>query len=110
MSVTQEQVQAWTTAMGVPLCIGELFASEHGARLPYDLSEFCQWANSTGRRLPDGSWLCNRTGVRESESRLAQQLDQAAAQLKAALLWADAHPGTTAAIAFALWLLATGRI
>ena len=58
---TAAAVAAWARGIGFeePLgsCVGRAFADEHGGRLPLR-AELCEWANATGRRKPDGSWVC----------------------------------------------------
>lgn len=55
------QIKEWAQSMGLPDCIGQVFADEHNGALPQSNAELCQWANSTGRRLPTGEWKCPKT-------------------------------------------------
>ena len=59
---TAAEIAAWVQSIGWPdtslgTCVGRAFADEHGGRLPL-LAELCPWANATGRRKPDGTWVC----------------------------------------------------
>ncbi|MDO8670580.1 MAG: hypothetical protein Q7O66_04015 [Dehalococcoidia bacterium] len=101
---TAAEIAAWVQAIGWPdaslgTCVGRAFADEHGGRLPLR-AELCPWANVTGRRKSDGSWVCipATTGGLEMPD-LNEWLTNARAKTQA---WVYAHPilglGSLAAI------------
>lgn len=67
MVATDGEIAAWVQSIGWPdtvlgTCVGRTFADEHGGRLPLR-DELCSWANATGRRKPDGTWVCTPGGL-----------------------------------------------
>jgi hypothetical protein len=84
--VSAEVIEAWAADYGLEPCIGHLFVSEHGGRLPYDLDELCSWANSTGRRSPNGVWSC--TALTQSSDWYGK-----------ASTWVRTNPGSAAVLA-----------
>ena len=103
--VSNEQIQAWANGLQLPRCIGDDFVGEHG-RLPESTAELCAWANTTGRRTPDGQWHClNQT------PKAVEQGDPS--DWRRFIKWAESNPGRTALLALGIvWLFSlpeTGR-
>lgn len=104
--VSEDTIRAWAENYGLPTCIGQLFVDEHGGRLPYDTTELCQWANSTGRRLPNGTWNCNPL----PEGEMNQDWENFIASLAPVRRWVYNHPIEFVLIAVGgVWLLGSGR-
>lgn len=102
---------AWADDLGLPRCIADLFVAEHGGRLPVSNTELCEWANSTGRRLPSGVWQCTPTpagavATVPTEPGWGEALQR---QVTQAHSWADANPGTASLVSLTLWLLLRPR-
>lgn len=94
---TAQEIQTWATNIGLDVCIGELFAAEHNGKLPLNNTELCQWAHSTGRRSPDGVWIC--------KSAMPSPLPWSTL----ATNWIKSNPIPAAVIAFVLFRNITRR-
>ena len=58
MACDSGSIQAWSSGIGLPTCIGQAFCAAYG-RLPQSLSELVNWGNSSGYRNPsNGVWTC----------------------------------------------------
>ena len=55
---TQQEIEAWANAIGLPVCVGQLYANENGGNLPPTLDALDAWGNATCRRV-NGVWNCN---------------------------------------------------
>ncbi|MDE3076196.1 MAG: hypothetical protein KGJ86_12280 [Chloroflexota bacterium] len=57
---TEAEILGWAQGIGLPVCIGDEFAGDHGGRLPQSLDELDSWGNNKGLRNPSTTaWSCS---------------------------------------------------
>ncbi len=54
---TPAAIAAWAAAIGLNICVAELFVAENGGRLPTSIAELQGWGTRTGRWV-NGNWSC----------------------------------------------------
>ena len=103
---TAGEIAAWVQSVGWPdttlgTCIGQAFADEHGGRLPMT-AELCVWANATGRRRSDGSWVCIPAEGGMSKVQINVNWTDMAAKVRA---WVYQHPIPSVGIVALVWVM-----
>ncbi len=87
---TDAEIRAWALGIGfddpnVGLCVGRRYAREHDGQLP-GLDALCSWANTTGVRQADGTWVCQDSGTTTPPALPSWFSDSQA------VAWAKANP------------------